>query len=196
MNTSRPTPLAVISLPLATVSEANRASSEHWRTRHRRASAQVEATITTMRSVMPEWQHVRLPVIVVLTRYSSGTLDDGNLGAALKYAQDGVTDALGLYLPKGLGPRPHNVRAPGFARPTNQHYDDRDRFSWQYAQRKCSRGSERVEVRFYEPGAVARWVLSELRSTEAGGVERWARDHAAALDTTLAALVQSETERP
>lgn len=177
--------LATIEIPLATVSEANRASHEQWTKRHKRAKAQNETVIAHMLAARASWDHLRLPLVVVLVRHGVGTLDDGNLGAALKYVQDAVTDSLGLYLPKGEGPRPHNQRAPGLAKPRATHYDDRDRLSWHYAQRKCQRGHERVDVRFYQPGSVARWLLSRLSETGPSEIEAWAITHAAELDALL-----------
>lgn len=177
--------LATIEIPLVTVSEANRASHEQWTKRHKRAKAQNEAVIAHMLAARAAWDHLRLPLVVVLVRHSVGTLDTDNLGASLKHVQDGVTDALGLYLPKGEGPRPHNVRAPGFAKPRSTHYDDRDRLSWHYAQRKCAKGHERVDVRFYEPGSVARWVLSQLSETGPSELAAWATTFAPELDALL-----------
>lgn len=177
-------PDAAIWLPIATVSEANRASHEHYRLRAKRAKEQGEAVITLMRAVRSSWDHVRLPLVVVLTRYSVGTLDDDNLPAALKHIQDGVCDALGLVLPKGEGPRKHSERAPGFKKPTG-HFDDRDRLSWQYAQRKCKRGSEGVSVAFYRPGAVARHLLSVSRAE----LDMWLVESASAFDAMLCGMV-------
>lgn len=174
-------PLCRIEIPVATVSEANRASHEHWRKRHKRADAQNNTTMVAMRAAFDGWKHVRLPLAVVLVRHSVGTLDDGNLGAALKYIQDGVTDALGTWLPKGEGPRAHNKRAPGFAKPINSHYDDRDRLSWHYAQSKCKRGEERVDVLLYSPGCVARHLLSLDRAA----LDAWLVKHATGLDALL-----------
>lgn len=177
--------LATIEIPLATVSEANRASHEQWTKRHRRARAQNETVIMHMLAHRAAWDRLRLPLVVVLVRHGVGELDTDNLGASLKHVQDGVTDALGLYLPKSEGPRPHNQRAPGLAVPRTQHYDDRDRLSWLYAQRKCQRGHERVDVRFYQPGSVARWLLSRLSETGPSEIEAWAITHATELDALL-----------
>ena len=177
--------LATIELPLVTVSEANRASSEHWRARAKRAKSQGDTVCAHMLARRAAWQHLRLPLVVVLVRHSPGTLDDGNLGAALKYVQDAVTDSLGAHLPKGEGPRPHNQRAPGLAVPRTQHYDDRDRLSWLYAQRKCPKGHERVDVRFYKPGSVSAWLLSRLSETGPSEIEAWAITHAVELDALL-----------
>ena len=177
--------LVTIELPVQTVSEANRASHESWRVRSTRAKSQNDAVVTHLRAALPAWQHLRLPLVVVLVRHSTGTLDTDNLGAALKHVQDGVTDALGLYLPKGEGPRPHNQRAPGLAKPKGTHFDDRDRLAWHYAQRKCAKGHERVDVRFYQPRSGARWVLSQLGETGPSVIEAWARTFAVELDALL-----------
>jgi hypothetical protein len=177
--------LVTIELPIATVSEANRASHEHWRERAKRAKAQSEAVVMHMLAQRAAWDHLRLPLVVVLVRHSSGTLDTDNLAASLKHVQDGVTDALGLYLPKGEGPRPHNQRAPGFAKPKTVHYDDRHRLAWHYAQRKCAKGHERVDVRFYQPGSVSQWLLSKLTETGPSEIEAWAITHAVELDALL-----------
>ena len=177
--------LVTIEIPVQTVSEANRASHEHWRERAKRAKAQGETVLAHLLAQRSAWQHLRLPLTVVLVRHSVGTLDTDNLGASLKHVQDAVTDALGLVLPKGEGPRPHNVRAPGFAKPRATHHDDRDRLAWHYAQRKCARGHERVDVRFYEPGSVARWVLSQLSETGPSELAAWATTFAPELDALL-----------
>jgi len=177
--------LVTIELPIATVSEANRASHESWRARSKRAKAQNEAVLAHMFAQRAAWDHLRLPLVVVLVRHSTGTLDTDNLAASLKHVQDGVTDALGMGLAKGHGPRPHNQRAPGFAKPKTVHYDDRDRLDWYYTQRLCKRGHERVDVRFYEPGGVARWVLSQLSETGPSALEWWARTYARELDALL-----------
>jgi hypothetical protein len=177
--------LATIEIPLVTVSEANRASHEQWTKRHKRARAQNEVVIAHMLAQRAAWRHLRLPLTVVLVRHSTGTLDTDNLGASLKHVQDAITDALGMELPRGEGPRPHNQRAPGFEKPRATHYDDRDRLAWHYAQRQCKRGHERVDVRFYEPGSVARWVLSQLGETGPSVLEQWATTNARELDALL-----------
>lgn len=60
--------LVTIELPVQTVSEANRASHESWRARSKRAKAQNEAVVMHLRASLPAWQHLRLPLVVVLVR--------------------------------------------------------------------------------------------------------------------------------
>lgn len=177
-------PLAALSLPVQTVSEANRASHESWRVRSNRARHQNETVLRFMFAHRAEWDHLRLPLTIVLVRYSSGTLDTDNLGASMKHAQDAVTDALGMALPKGEGPRLLGCNR-GAKKPRTVHYDDRHGLAWHYAQRKCKKGEERVDVRFYKPGSVARWVLAQLREAGPSAIESWAQAFAAELDALL-----------
>jgi hypothetical protein len=67
-------------------------------------------------------RRMQVPAIVLMTRLSSGELDDDNLRPALKSIRDGIADALGI--------------------------DDRDpSVRWEYAQARCKRGDEGVRVR-------------------------------------------------
>ena len=104
--------VATVLLPLKTVSEMN--VRTHWASRAKRMkSARRTAAALCPRSP--------LPVVVTLTRYSAGTLDDDNLRSALKGARDGCADALGC--------------------------DDADpRLRFEYAQEKCKRGHFGVRV--------------------------------------------------
>lgn len=76
-----------ITLPIVTVSEANR--RDHWRVKARRVKAQRRAA----------WElcpRVGLPCLVTLIRVSPRELDDDNLRGALKAIRDGVADRLGV----------------------------------------------------------------------------------------------------
>jgi hypothetical protein len=84
-------------IPLHTVSEANRASHEHWRKRHKRAKGQREVAkfvISTLLRIRPEYG--RDTTVVTLTRIAPRKLDTDNLQGALKAVRDGVADALGI----------------------------------------------------------------------------------------------------
>lgn len=107
-----------ITLPLRTVSEANR--REHWATRARRAKGQ--RTVTRLEVARKlgygRTPAIDFPVAATLTRIAPRALDDDNLRGALKAVRDGVADALGV--------------------------DDRDpRVEWCYGQRK---GKPAVEI--------------------------------------------------
>ena len=177
-------PLAWLSLPVQTVSEANRASHEPWQVRSKRARAQNQAVLAFMFARRAEWDHLQLPLTIVLVRHSAGRLDADNLGASMKHVQDAITDALGMALPKGKGPRMCGA-AKGAKRPRVVHYDDRRGLAWHYAQRPCKRGEERVDVRFYKPGSVARWVLSQLGESGPSAIESWAKAFSVELDALL-----------
>lgn len=79
--------------PIKTISEANRASHEHWRVRAKRAKEQRTAAAWAMSLYA---RHVELPCTVTLTRISPGLLDDDNLASAFKHVRDGIADALNI----------------------------------------------------------------------------------------------------
>ena len=79
-----------LTLPTATVSEANR--REHWRARWKRAKAQRAAAYFTVKAALPA--QARPPYRVSLTRRGPRKLDGDNLQSALKAIRDGVADAL------------------------------------------------------------------------------------------------------
>lgn len=115
-------PIATVVVPIKTVSEANRASSEHWRYRWRRSKIQNHATwaaLQTRRIALGK--QIALPVHVHLTRISPGKLDSGNLEGSFKYVQDSVAKFLGV--------------------------DDGDekRVSWSYAQERAKGYNVRIE---------------------------------------------------
>jgi hypothetical protein len=89
-------PVQTVWLPIRTVSEANRASHEHWRVRQRRAKAQREAAALCMWATLGK--PPALPVKVHLTRVapSAGLDPFENLPSALKHVVDGVADWLGI----------------------------------------------------------------------------------------------------
>lgn len=121
--------MIALTIPLRTVSEANRASSEHWRVRHKRAKSQRETAraftliqVGHLGTIYRKWPAVTLTV--TLTRISPRVLDDDNLASSQKHVRDGVADALGI--------------------------DDRDpRVTWDYAQEKGKPGfyGVRIEIR-------------------------------------------------
>ena len=76
-----------VTLPIHTVSEANR--RDHWRVRAKRARLHRK----TAAALVPRFA---LPCIVTLTRVGVRVLDSDNLQGALKHARDGVADRLGV----------------------------------------------------------------------------------------------------
>ena len=107
----------MIVIPVRTVSEANRASHEHWRVRQQRAKTQRRAAGMLCLAFRP----FELPLTVTITRVAPRALDDDNLASSQKHVRDGIADALGI--------------------------DDRDpRVSWRYAQRRGDPKKYFVEV--------------------------------------------------
>lgn len=90
-----PKPIATITVPVRTVSEAN--SHQHWRMRQKRAKEQRGTTLLALRTArgMPwaPWEHRWR---VHLVRLSARKLDTDNLQGALKHVRDGVADWLGV----------------------------------------------------------------------------------------------------
>ncbi len=93
----------VFGIACETVSEANRASHEHWRARHRRAGSQRDQaywlTVQALqaRGPIPAGAHMA----VRLTRFARGSvragrygLDDDNLVSSMKHLRDGIARAL------------------------------------------------------------------------------------------------------
>lgn len=86
----------VVLLPIRTVSEANRASSEHWRVRYKRALSQ-RGTTKAIFAAFWRGAKMKLPVHVTLTRCApSAGLDPDNLPTSTKHVQDGIADVLGV----------------------------------------------------------------------------------------------------
>lgn len=105
--------MSVVMLPLKTVSESN--VREHWAAKANRTK-RARKTAFLLTPIAP------LPCVVILTRYSVGTLDDDNLRGALKACRDGIADRL-------------------------QVADNDPRVEWRYAQKPCKRGECGVQVR-------------------------------------------------
>lgn len=109
----------MITIEVKTVSEANRASHEHWRARQKRARLQrgVAALVCRSARFAPA-----LPCTLRLTRVAPSVgLDSDNLPVSMKHVRDGIADALGI--------------------------DDRDpRVTWTYAQRRGAAKQYAVEV--------------------------------------------------
>jgi hypothetical protein len=106
--------MTMIELPIRTVAGLN--AREHWRKRAKRVKAERITANFGIRGKQPP-----LPVVVILTRLSSGTLDDDNLQGAFKAIRDGVADAYGVA-------------------------DNDPRMTWRYAQAKCKRGEFGVTI--------------------------------------------------
>ena len=105
-------------LPLRTVSEMN--VRTHWATRAKR----MKTARRTAHALCPA---AAVPCVVLLTRYSAGTLDDDNLRSALKGVRDGIADRLGVDDASPAG-------------------------TWKYEQAACKRGEYAVHVRIEEKG--------------------------------------------
>ena len=105
-------------LEIPTVSEANRASHEHWRVRQKRAKAQREAFRLLWKK---HGKPVTLPAIVTFTRFSVRELDSDNLPTAFKHIRDQLAAEIGI--------------------------DDRDkRVEWRYQQEKGQAGRFRLVI--------------------------------------------------
>lgn len=105
--------MTTVMLPVKTISEAN--ARCHWAAKANRAKRQRHVA-RALTAAHP------LPVVVTITRYSAGTLDDDNLRSALKAVRDGIADRLGVP-------------------------DNDPRVRWCYAQARCTRGEFGVQVR-------------------------------------------------
>ena len=116
-------PVADVFIPVRTVSEAN--SHTHWRLRQKRAKAQRYVVLAMLRARCSyPWKHGEpVPLIVTITRLSSGLLDTDNLAGASKHCRDSVAEWLG----RGDGPN--------------------DGIEWRYQQERCKRGEFGVRVR-------------------------------------------------
>lgn len=104
-------------IPVKTVNESN-GQHGHWRTKSNRRKTQRNAVALSLRNrTLPP-----LPVVVTLTRISAGQLDEhDNLRGAMKAIADQIADH--------------------YALPDNDA-----RFTWQYAQEKCKRGTYGVRI--------------------------------------------------
>jgi hypothetical protein len=76
---------------LRIVSESN--AHEHWRKRQKRAKEQRGLVCLVLRSKASK---PTIPCTIRLTRIAPRKLDQGNIAAALKHAQDGCADWLGI----------------------------------------------------------------------------------------------------
>lgn len=122
-----------IELPIRTVSEANRASHEHWSKRQKRTKYQRGLTKLCVAALRPKphsiyevtgrGERIAREWFIVLTRIAPRVLDDDNLRGALKACRDGVADAIGLD-------------------------DGSPLIRWEYAQRKGLPKQYAIEVEF------------------------------------------------
>ena len=79
--------MIMITLPIHTVSEANR--RDCWQVKARRAKAHRNAAW----ALCPRYP---VPCVVTMTRVGPRALDDDNLRSALKSTRDGLADRLGV----------------------------------------------------------------------------------------------------
>ena len=88
--------------PLRLVSEANRASSQHWRVRAKRAKQQKHVTHWAAWAAAPEYRDRfgRDPnapaLIVTMVRIAPCALDSDNVVGACKYVRDALAQLLGI----------------------------------------------------------------------------------------------------
>lgn len=112
-------------IPVKTVNEAN-GSHGHWRVKASRRKHQRKVAACCVHAKVtidgPPYGYPHLPVVVIMSRMSAGTLDDDNLRVSLKAIRDGIADAFGLP-------------------------DNDPRIEWRYGQEKCKRGAYGVRVR-------------------------------------------------
>lgn len=79
-----------IFLPIHTVNELN--AHTHWRMRQKRAAMHREWAKLAVQSYLMA-HAIELPVSVLFTRYSPGTLDNDGCVSAMKHVRDGLADA-------------------------------------------------------------------------------------------------------
>lgn len=90
-----PPPTVRVTLPLKTVSEANR--RDHYHVKAARVADHRGTTLLVLRGhIRAAGPGLRAPYVVTLTRIAKRDLDDDNLRSALKACRDGVADALGI----------------------------------------------------------------------------------------------------
>ena len=83
----------IVEIPgLKLVSEANRASHEHWRGRQRRAKDQRELVDLVLRTKA----RPAVPAVVTITRLAPAALDSDNLQGCAKHVRDEVARWLGV----------------------------------------------------------------------------------------------------
>lgn len=97
-------PIATVGVPVRTVSEANRASSEHWRVRWARSTKQRATTTVALRAASGReifsgghcaWID-RTPIHVHLVRLAPRKLDSDNLAGSQKHVRDAIAKFLGV----------------------------------------------------------------------------------------------------
>lgn len=89
--------LASLTVPIRTVSEANLASSEHWRYRWKRGKAQKTAVEWAMLVMVQQFKlELAPPYHIHLTRLAPGKLDSDNLTGSAKHVRDGIARFLAV----------------------------------------------------------------------------------------------------
>lgn len=87
--------LLYAALPIRLVSEANRASRQHWRVRQERAKGQKEA-VGLFLGAYSQWLAGAVPCAVHITRLGPRDLDDDNLQGAAKAVRDALAAMMGV----------------------------------------------------------------------------------------------------
>jgi hypothetical protein len=118
------TPSITFTVPIKTVNESNgdKGMAAHWRKTKLRKQAHYAVDLVTA----PIRRPTRFPVVVRISRFSAGTLDDDGLRSATKAIRDAVAKWIGV--------------------------DDGDveRVGWDYHQEPCRRGEYGVRVEVFE----------------------------------------------
>ena len=96
-------------LPITTISESN--ARDHWSKKAARARAQRQHIWVQWRNNEKNFDLVKTPCIIRLTRISPCKLDDDNLRGALKACRDGISDCI---VPGRAPGRSDNVEGMSF----------------------------------------------------------------------------------
>lgn len=92
-----------ITVPIKLVSEANLASSRHWRYRSNRTKAQRQVTAMIMRKEFFHRAKPSVPCTVTIVRIAPRELDDDNLAGSGKHVRDEIAAFLGVDDKPGSG---------------------------------------------------------------------------------------------
>jgi hypothetical protein len=131
MMNSRDSSFAVVEIHLAHIQLTNPLNGNKggsWRGRAKRAKLHRNfAFLSTKAEIFGK--DLSGPLVVTITRISSGTLDDDALPASAKHVRDGCADALGIS-------------------------DNDPRVAWRYKAEKCKRGTWAAHITITKTGAL------------------------------------------
>lgn len=81
-------------VPVRTKNESNSGQGHHWKiTQRKRKAVRGKTLLCARAALMPP---PKPPLVVMMTRFSAGELDDDGLRSALKSVRDGIADWLGV----------------------------------------------------------------------------------------------------